>query len=251
MLKLPNFCSIFSAKAVAISYALDLIKTRRISKALILSDSLSPLRSIENPSTTNEITKKIQNQMHNLTINTSYSTILIFIPSHSQFTGNEITDKKVRNAITSPDAEKLNCFTLQDAKSRTKLISNNLWLRAWTQGSSKLNEIKNTILIWPPPQDITRKIETSINRMRIGHTLLTHQYLMKKEDPPMCASCGTQLTIKHIISDCLSFETDKRGQEYQISSQKPYTQTTYRRQSILLLRPTLLIFYNSLLHVLI
>ena len=59
------------------------------------------------------------------------------------------------------------------------------------------------------PPDFTRKMETSINRMRIGHTSLTHQYLIKKEDPPICASCGTPLSIKHIISQCLSFETDR------------------------------------------
>lgn len=54
MLRLPNFCSIYSAEVTAIYYALDLIKTRRILKAAILSYSLSSLRSIENPSTPNE-----------------------------------------------------------------------------------------------------------------------------------------------------------------------------------------------------
>lgn len=47
-----------------------------------------------------------------------------------------------------------------------------------------------------------------INRMRIKHTSLTHQYLqMKKEDPPICASCGTTLSIEHTESECLSYET--------------------------------------------
>lgn len=46
--------------------------------------------------------------------------------------------------------------------------------------------------------------------MRIGHTSLTHQYLMKQEDPPICTSCGTLLSIKHIVSECRFYETDKR-----------------------------------------
>jgi hypothetical protein len=88
--------------------------------------------------------------------------------------------------------------------------SNNiLWLRAWKQGSTKLNEIKNTIHSWPSPSDSTRKIETAINRMRIGHTWLTHQYLMKKEDQPICTNCSIPLSIKHIVSEYRVYETDK------------------------------------------
>lgn len=48
MVRLPDFTSIFTAETVAISFALDLIKSRPIHKAVILSDSLSTLRSIEN-----------------------------------------------------------------------------------------------------------------------------------------------------------------------------------------------------------
>jgi len=103
------------------------------------------------------------------------------IPSHNQISGNERADEITRQAITSSDAIRLNCFTLNDAKSITKTISNNIWLQEWKQGASKLNEIKNTIHTWPSPQDFSRKMETTINRMRIGHMSLTHQYLMKKE----------------------------------------------------------------------
>ena len=130
-----------------------------------------------------EIARKIQNQLHNLT-SSGYSIILIWIPSHSQITGNERADENARQAITSPDAIKLNAFTLHDAKSLSKTITNNLWLRTWRLGSTKLNEIKHTTLTWPSPSNTSRKIETAINRMRIGHTALTHQHLMRKEDPP-------------------------------------------------------------------
>lgn len=194
---------------MAISFALDLIKTRSLHKAIILSDSLSTLRSIENISNPNEIAIKIQNQIFDLT-HSGYSITLIWIPSHNQIPGNERADKIARQATTSPNAIRLNCFTLHDAKSISKIISNNIWLRAWKQGTSKLNEIKNTIHPWPSPPDFSRKMETLINRMRIEHTSLTHQYLMKKEDPPICASCGTLLSVKHIISECLAHEMDRR-----------------------------------------
>jgi len=215
MLRLPNFCSIYTAEAMAISYALDLIKTKCIRKALILSDSLSTLRSIKNISNPNEIARKIQNQIYKLS-QTGYSITLIWIPSHNQIPGNEKADEKARQAITSTNAFRLNYFTLHDAKSISRTILNNIWQRAWNQGTSKLNQIKNTIQSWPSPLDFSRKMETAINRIRIGHTSITHQYLMKKEDPPLCISCGVPFSIKHIFTECLSYETER--QEAGVSS---------------------------------
>ena len=125
MLRLPNFSSIYTAEAVEISFALDLIRTSHTHKALILSDSLSTLRNINNITSLNEITRKIQNQLNDLT-QSGHSITLIWIPSHSQISGNERADQKARQAITSPDAIKLNCFILNDARSLTKTIANNL-----------------------------------------------------------------------------------------------------------------------------
>ncbi|VVC27375.1 Ribonuclease H-like domain,Ribonuclease H domain [Cinara cedri] len=149
LLRLQNFCSIYTVEAVEISYALDLIKRKRILKAVILSDSLSTLRSIENLSTPNEIARKIQNQLIDFT-HSSYSITLIWIPSHIQISGNERADEKARQAITSSDAIILNCFTLHDAKSISKIISINFWLREWKQGSSKLTKSKILSSHGPP-----------------------------------------------------------------------------------------------------
>jgi len=85
-----------------------------------------------------------ENNNHYLT-NPGYTIILIWIPRESQITGNERADKKTRQTITSPDALKLNDFTQHDVKSISKIITNTSGLD--TIGSSKLNEIKHTILI--------------------------------------------------------------------------------------------------------
>lgn len=33
---------------------------------------------------------------------------------------------------------------------------------------------------------------------------------MKKEDPPVCTSCGTPLTVNHILTECLSYADERR-----------------------------------------
>lgn len=48
IIKLPDFYSIYTAEALTISHALEIVKQQKIDQALILSDSLSALNSILN-----------------------------------------------------------------------------------------------------------------------------------------------------------------------------------------------------------
>ena len=43
---------------------------------------------------------------------------------------------------------------------------------------------------------------SALARLRIGHTRLTHGYLMDRSDPPRCAHCDTQITVSHILLTC-------------------------------------------------
>lgn len=50
---------------------------------------------------------------------------------------------------------------------------------------------------------LNRKNEMVLNRLRIGHTNLTHGFLMTKEDAKTCNKCGTRRSVKHILKECL------------------------------------------------
>ena len=45
-----------------------------------------------------------------------------------------------------------------------------------------------------------------ITRLRIGHSHLTHSWLLAKEDAPECIQCNEYLTMKHILLDCIDFQ---------------------------------------------
>lgn len=47
-----------------------------------------------------------------------------------------------------------------------------------------------------------RKLEVIITRLRIGHTKITHGFLMAKEDSPTCTACGVRYGNKHIFAKC-------------------------------------------------
>ncbi|XP_025423220.1 uncharacterized protein LOC112692690 [Sipha flava] len=203
MIKLPNFCSIFTAEALAISHALEIVKQQKIDQALILSDSLSALKSILNTKQPNTISRIIQNQISLLNINNQIITLL-WIPSHVGIPGNETTDIYAKRAITSPDAISVQTCSLSDIKGVIQALTLEKWQYRWASSQTKLNEIKLSINPWPTYLT-NRRHEVIINRLRIGHTWLTHRHLMRREDPDLCTTCGEALTVKHILLYCRNY----------------------------------------------
>ena len=53
----------------------------------------------------------------------------------------------------------------------------------------------------------------------IGHTRLTHQYLLRREEPPQRPSCNCALTVVHTLLEC---------QQYNSVRQKYFSVTTLK-----------------------
>ena len=58
---------------------------------------------------------------------------------------------------------------------------------------------------WQPNYRIDRKEEVTLARLRIGHTFITHSFLLKGEDWPMCIPCQEPFSVKHFLLDCTHF----------------------------------------------
>ena len=50
-----------------------------------------------------------------------------------------------------------------------------------------------------------RREEVVFIRLRIGHTRITHSYLLNREEQPFCIACNQFITVKHILIDCVDF----------------------------------------------
>ena len=51
---------------------------------------------------------------------------------------------------------------------------------------NKLHSIMPSLGEWQPNYRIDRKEEVTLARLRIGHTFITHSFLLKGEDWPLC-----------------------------------------------------------------
>ena len=49
---------------------------------------------------------------------------------------------------------------------------------------------------------LTRREEVVLCRSRIGHSFLTHSFLLRAKPPPECRSCQCTLTMRHLLVEC-------------------------------------------------
>ena len=48
-----------------------------------------------------------------------------------------------------------------------------------------------------------RKEQVVLTRCRIGHSRLTHSYLLNNEERPECIPCNSNFSLKHVLIDCV------------------------------------------------
>lgn len=57
------------------------------------------------------------------------------------------------------------------------------------------------------PLPSRRKDQKIINKLRLGHMKITHNYLMQKLEPPICDDFQEELTAEHVILNNIKQET--------------------------------------------
>ncbi|XP_023238543.1 uncharacterized protein LOC111637301 [Centruroides sculpturatus] len=63
---------------------------------------------------------------------------------------------------------------------------------------------------WTHNRQYDRRSEVILTRLRIGHTRLTHQYLLKGDDEPVCQHCNCAVSVKHIFCNYVAFDQSRR-----------------------------------------
>ena len=46
------------------------------------------------------------------------------------------------------------------------------------------------------------KESTVLDRLHVGHSYLTHSFILRKEEAPVCVACNVVLKVKHILVEC-------------------------------------------------
>ena len=204
--------SIFTAEIAAIDGALQFIKDSNTyhRNFVIFCDSKSVLESIETQESKNPHMIDLLDIIQVLT-KKGFVIKFCWIPSHVGIRGNEIADRLAKAAINKPEPLYLK-VPCTDFIPKVKTYIRNLWKERWIKNK---DDRGNKLFMFNPDiqpiyiNALSRKDEVVIHRIRIGHTRLTHKYLMEDalKRIPQCNYCYEfELTVEHIMIDCEHFE---------------------------------------------
>ncbi|GFV21099.1 RNase H domain-containing protein [Trichonephila clavipes] len=171
--RLDTSCSIFTAEAVAIYRALQLIDSTMPRKYCIYTDSMSVLEALENyhdrchpvVCTILDITSRLYSK--------GFDIVFCWLPSHVGIIGNEQADNAAKSATTHLPL----AVPLSDMKRVIMHHIFHLWQESWSQQlDNKLHSVKPVIGAWPVMP--LRRTDVKLTRLRIGHTRFTHRHLL-------------------------------------------------------------------------
>nr|XP_053626378.1 uncharacterized protein LOC128684231 [Cherax quadricarinatus] len=176
---LLSSASIFTAELYAILAALIRIASMPVSSFVVVSDSLSALQAIQKFDTPHPLVLHIQLWLHR--IFTKHKDIVFcWVPGHVDVQGNEQADTAARSAVHDlPISYRGIPFTDYFAAISSHLHTR--WQQRWsTMLGNELQSIKPSIGCLLSSYHQCRGWETTLSRLRIGHTRLTHGYLMER-----------------------------------------------------------------------
>jgi len=127
--------------------------------------------------------------------------VFCWIPSHVNIPGNKRADTAAGVALCLPVTSlKLPASEFKPCVSRFCLEE---WQDIWNSAANnKLHAIYPTVGKCIHHNLDSCRDAVIINRLKIGHSRLTHSYLLSGDDQPTCTKCDAVLTMKHILLDC-------------------------------------------------
>ncbi|KAK3883722.1 hypothetical protein Pcinc_011979 [Petrolisthes cinctipes] len=209
----PDFCrggrllsvmSIFTAELSAILYALQVTFTLPQPSFTIFSDSCSALQALCNFNSTHPLVLAILEWLV-LLGRRGRKVTFCWVPAHVGVDGNERADALAK-AVVSNSRPPARCHPVPavDLRPYIDATVRSCWQDRWDAiGANKLRDIRQRLGLWSY-SGLSRRWETALVRLRIGHTLLTHGFLMERAHPPYCDDCLVPLTVRHLIVECPS-----------------------------------------------
>ena len=193
------------------------LSTSNSKKFIIHSDSISVHQSLKWTKSENPLIVKIFHKLNSLIH--CKKVIFCWIPSHIGIHGNDKADSLAKDAINiTPNKNIQTPYT--DLKPKVKqIITKKKGQQLWDENSrNKLFQIQPILKERKLDPNNTRREETILTRLRIGHTQLTHSFILKGEPPSKCPY-GNQYSIKHILIECTKLN-NTRKKFYKANSMK-------------------------------
>ena len=199
--RLPNGSSIFQLKARGLLMALDIVHQSADRQLLFLSDSLSCLQSLKNRDLSHPLIADILCRVHVL-LSRGTQVAFMWVSSNVGLAGNSSADIAAKAALLLP----ISNLPVPPSDFCSLIRSHSLrqWQESWNSETlNKLHAIEPKVNVFNLYR-LPRRDEIIIHRLRIGHSFITHDHLLRGETCPRWSACDVDLTVE---LHCVSFAT--------------------------------------------
>lgn len=199
---LPTSASNFTAELFSILTAIKKISSIGGENFTVFSDSRGALQALECFNSTQPIVLEILEWLH-LQQCRGKNIAFCWVPAHVDIIGNEEADILAKNAAKDliPGRYPLPC---RDFFPGIRKSLQHSWQLKWDSTvCNKMKEIATTIKPWKYT-NMSRRQTVILCRLRIGHTRITHGFLMAGDPQTYCQDCLVPLTVKHLLVECPS-----------------------------------------------
>ena len=201
---MPKVASIFTAELEAINLAISFIEETSDAKYAIFSDSLSVLRQLQASTTDNHQVQRTWGRLQDVK-ESGKEVKLTWIPSHVGIKGNELADAAAKE-IAKRNAQFV-VVPYKDWYTTIRKRTYELWEERWRQEGRSMRQIKDKPGKWKATgARLKRRDQAVLNRLRLEHTNVTHNYRFTTENsgqPPLCNWCNDAvLSVRHMLITC-------------------------------------------------
>ena len=204
--KLTKITGIYDAELTALLKAVRLARAdSQANHTVIFTDSLSVKNSMESRSTQHPLIDKILRILLEMERRGKRVTVC-WVPAHIGIPQNERADEGARTAAEADTIIRNNRVHYKNYYPVIRGEVRGEWARSWRGiANNKLRTIKDDVSEWSSSLQKNRRQEVVLCRLRIGHTRLTHGWLLEGGQPPRCPHCNSRLTVKHVLAECDSY----------------------------------------------
>ena len=172
--RLPDEASIYSAELHALYLAQDHVEPSEERDHLIVSDSKSSLSAMQSSQWTNPLVNRVLERHHNLTV-AGKNVTYCWVPGHEGIHGNDLADGAAKDATNQVPIQ--TPLPWGDLKRKIQKHIHQKWQECWdSEINNQLQKIQPKIGKTKRGRCKSRREEIIMNRLRIGHTRLTHSY---------------------------------------------------------------------------
>ena len=166
------------------------------------------LQALNHTSSKNPQIQNILQKHHTVS---KYKTIVYcWIPSHIGIRNNERVDKKAKESLNLQQT--VFKIPFDNFKPFINRYIFDKWQTSWNETPfKKLKGIKPVIKESKSIISNIRREEVVLTRLRIGHTRITHSWLLNRDEQPNCTGCDVPFTVKHFLLDCSDLQQTRRS----------------------------------------